>query len=194
MLYFYFESVTADCNLLSLLKSWICQILTQLPSKNQYWENPSIPIGARTTVVDLVHDFDMLLSYCGGRVYGVIDALNECEDFDELLKWLKDINQNSIHVSFLCTSHYLSGIARLTSSISGEAFAIPNEHLLSDIKIYLEERLSNDTKLQRWPLSLRNEVRDSLIRNARDGVYVLQSSLRKRKAYLNKVPMGGLPT
>jgi len=176
VLYFYFDSTTKHCNLPSLFKSWICQILTQLPSNKVQWDNPSNVIGAKTTVDDLFFDFRRLLSYCDGTVYGIIDALNECEDLEELLDWLKVINETQNHVRFLCTSHYLADIEDFTRDMFGEAFAIPNEQLLYDISIYLEERLSSDTKLKKWDPSLRKEVCDSIIMNAKDGVYVLRSS------------------
>lgn len=100
-------------------------------------------------------------------VYIVIDALDECEQGEEVLRWIQELLESKhgrLHllISSRQDHHFRSAFERLTTSILA-----PNEHTFEeDIQLYIREQLSTDPGMMRWPSSVQKTIEQSLITNA----------------------------
>lgn len=118
---------------------------------------------------------EVLESFRG--VYIVIDALDECEQGKEVLRWIKELvecKHGRLHllISSRQDRHFRNSFESLTTSI----LAL-NEHTFEeDIQLYIREQLSTDPRMMRWPSSVQKTIEQSLIANA-GGLWVAFKAL-----------------
>ena len=100
-------------------------------------------------------------------VYVVIDALDECEQGEEVLQWIQELVESKdgrLHllVSSRQDHHFRSAFKPPTTSI----LALDEYTFGKDIQLYIREQLSTDPRMMRWPPSVQNDIEQSLIANA----------------------------
>ncbi|KAI9770356.1 MAG: hypothetical protein M1839_003233 [Geoglossum umbratile] len=101
------------------------------------------------------------------RTYLIIDALDECSQREELLKVLSSIyRQCSEHVNILVTSRKEYDIELAFDSLASSSIGIQQSVVDADIRIHVKTCLVEDAKLRRWPLAVKKEMEDALVRGA----------------------------
>ena len=105
-------------------------------------------------------------------VYILIDALDECKDRDELLGWigdLKDLKLDNLHL--LATSRKERDIDEVLQPLATYQLSVQNVTVDADIRLYIQDKISNDPRLKKWPLSVKREIEDALTEGAK-GMYI----------------------
>ncbi|MDI1486542.1 MAG: hypothetical protein OHK93_005773 [Ramalina farinacea] len=100
-------------------------------------------------------------------VYIVIDALDECEQNEEVLRWIEGLlekKNDQLHVLVSSRQDYhfqleLERLASLMLKLDQQTFA-------KDIETYIHERLSTDPRMKKWPSDVRDDIKQSLVSNA----------------------------
>ena len=101
------------------------------------------------------------------HVYIMIDALDECEDVDELLGFIKTMTtweHKAHHV--LVTSRKEKEIEDSLGITTIDQICIQSGLIDPDIRTYLGEKLLHDVRLNRWPKAVQHEIEDSLMDRA----------------------------
>jgi len=96
----------------------------------------------------------------------IIDALDECSDRQELLSFINGIidwKVGKLHI--LATSRKETDISEVLDPLITEQISIQNL-VNADIRLYVQERLRNDTKLKKWPDKIRMEIETTLMDGA----------------------------
>lgn len=118
---------------------------------------------------------EVLKSFRG--VYIVIDALDECEQGEEVLRWITELVESKggrLHllVSSRQNQQFRSTFENLTTSI----LTLNECTFEKDIQLYIREQLNTDPRMMRWPSSVQNTVEQSLVVNA-GGLWVTLEAL-----------------
>ena len=100
-------------------------------------------------------------------VHIVIDALDECEQNEEVLRWIEGLlekKHDRLHVLVSSRQDYhfqleLERLASLMLKLDQQTFA-------KDIEIYIHERLGTDPRMKKWPSDVRDDIKQSLVSNA----------------------------
>ena len=100
-------------------------------------------------------------------VYIVIDALDECEQNEEVLRWIEGFLENKngrfhVLVSSRQDLHFQLEVERVASLI----LRLDQRTFDNDIKVYIHERLSTDPRMMKWPTDVREDIKQSLVSNA----------------------------
>jgi ankyrin repeat protein len=115
---------------------------------------------------DLLDILQDIIKECSD-VYIVLDALDECLDLEELLKILETIvspESDSLHI-FLASRSMAEISAALESKLTHIVKAEVKD-LNEDIQSVVKSRLETHSKLRKWPVDLRVEIYNSLIKGA----------------------------
>ena len=134
--------------------------LLQLAHSQSQSEQKQPTVNDMTTVLR-----QMLKSF--STTYILLDALDECtdrEDFLHFIEVLMSWNISSLHM--LATSRKENDIATSLDPLVTSQLCIQNELVDADIRVLVLERLSNDTKLKRWPVSVQKEIESTLMKGA----------------------------
>lgn len=168
--YYYFNFQTKEeQQFVNLLRSIVLQLACQCPALptsvgNLEWEfkrsSPTFSVEYLTSIFrELFSSFR--------DVYVVVDALDECEQTDEALRWIQDVVQNKDGKLHLAVSsrqdqrfrNALEPYAMSTINLNESTFVM-------DIQLYIRARLSADPRMQKWPPNVRDDVERSLLANA----------------------------
>ena len=87
------------------------------------------------------------------KTFIVMDALDECEDRQELLKFVENaIGWKSQKLNVVMTSRKLKELEDFFDAEIGERsrLSIQNEKVDEDIRSYVHGKLQNDTRFERW--------------------------------------------
>ena len=132
----------------------------------------------------------------------IADALDECSEADraKVLSMFKGVlSIDGVDVRILVTSRSTTGVAQQGwhEAVQISDVVIPRQSADEDILIHINDRLQNDEELKKWPLSLRNDIREALMKNAA-GMFrwadcQLQAIRRCRKPSEVKKALGSLP-
>ncbi|KAE9369004.1 hypothetical protein N431DRAFT_415792, partial [Stipitochalara longipes BDJ] len=102
------------------------------------------------------------------RVYIIIDALDESQDrrsiLDLLIKFVTDKDFEKI--SLLVSSREERNIHHAFNGLC-TSMSLSNPQVDEDIRVYIENHLQIDRKLSRWTDSLKNDIRDALVKGAK---------------------------
>lgn len=110
-----------------------------------------------------------------GDVFIVADALDECPKNgnlrEELLELIKDMNtRSSSNIHLLVTSRPESDIEELLQSLSTtRVIPIQGSPIDADIKSYICNEISSDSKLKKFPIEEQKKIEKRLIAGA-DGM------------------------
>ena len=172
VLYFYFDFNDAEKQRHEkMIRSVICQLSKHCADSVLQDLYSSCSDGSRQpteeTLLNTIHH--MIASL--GDTYIILDALDECEDRDELLTDLEEImswEDANLHV--LATSRREQDIdARLTSlSNEQKRINIQSSVVNADIRTYIHDRLQIDRKLKRWQKDpkVQQEIENTLMKKA----------------------------
>lgn len=176
--YFYFDFNEDDKKKVSkCIRSLIVQLASQIPSGLQ--EIRALHAKCRdgqlqpqdaallTVLSQLIQKSD--------NVYIVFDALDECDDYQELLDLIETFiqrHQNCLHL--LATSRRERELEERLQPFITEEVPIQAASVDIDINIYVEDLLKNDTRLRKWPADVRNEIRRTIAEKA-NGMYACNS-------------------
>jgi hypothetical protein len=98
--------------------------------------------------------------------YIVLDALEECEDMDELLRLIQEIHGfGSIHL--LATSRDELDITDVMASLDPIRVLMHDSHIQDDIQLHIHRTLYYDKPYQKWSAEVKEEVEVTLINGAR---------------------------
>lgn len=173
--YYYFDlNRKATCAVDGLIRS----ILGQLASKDDrcydhlsdFWDecNGGMRQPTFSELVRVVNDMFIILR--DSYVYVIVDGLDECAELDRLTSTLQSIVKASRRIG--CTHRYLflsrkrktlqDNLAPLTPTI----LHVKGPPIEADIKRFVAARLANDAWWGRWPISVRNNVLETLTSKA----------------------------
>jgi len=142
---------------------------------------------------DIVHDLELLYQKCSsgqqqpaedvihslfrkaiahpGEKYIILDALDECTDREELLTFLRElVSSKPRDLRILATSRLEKDIKGELSSVTNHNINIQSAIVDADIRVYIRDRMATDTKLNKWPDSVQNEIMTALMEKA-GGMY-----------------------
>jgi Cdc6-like AAA superfamily ATPase len=172
--YFYFKAdditkSTSEGMLRSLLKQLFDRGKRSSEAMMRMFEEK----GQQTPVSQLLSTFvDITFEF--GHVYIVLDALDECQDLDDLFDTIEEINKRAgtnIHILFTSRDtkdikEFADGMESNTSSIKLSASVVKQ-----DIRTYIRDRLRTDRALKRWRShpKVQEQIEDSLIEKS-DGM------------------------
>jgi hypothetical protein len=105
------------------------------------------------------------------QTYIVIDALNECSECEELMKFIEVVyGWESAQLHIFATSRQLPEIEETIRDRATDCICLQESNTMQDITMLVQQRLDSDRRLQKWPLHVRAEIQDSLIKGA-GGMY-----------------------
>lgn len=88
--------------------------------------------------------------------YILLDALDECTDWKDLLEFIEALvgwNISTLHL--LATSRRENDIATSLEPLVTYQLCIQSALVDADIRVHILERLSNDPKLKRWSIQVQ---------------------------------------
>ena len=101
----------------------------------------------------------------------IVDALDECQEREELLLLLKNLCSWGIEkVHVLSTSRRERDIEETLASLVTSEICLQSDLVNVDIRTYLSEQLKKDSKLRRWSPNVQREIEDTLM-NGAHGMY-----------------------
>jgi hypothetical protein len=113
-------------------------------------------INVLSVIIDGFHD-----------VYIIFDALDECEDQDELVSLIEEITDwklGNLHI--LVTSRREQYLEECLESKVSCKIDLHSDLVDADIRTYLRESIPTDPKLKKWPPNVQMEIEASLVQNA----------------------------
>ena len=117
------------------------------------------------------------------HLYLVFDAMDECEDFEQIqraLQIFKKISKASLgNIHLLATSRYLPEIEDCFDGRDASCINFEIDKVNHDIRQYVRAVFSGDPRLSRWPSPMQREVETELMAKAQ-GMYVSTISLNSR--------------
>jgi hypothetical protein len=191
VLYYYFdfreaEKRTVDKMILSLIRQLCLQSeQTHVDVEKLF---ASCSKGLRRPSTDtLVSSLSSMLRATGFRdVYIILDALDECDETEELLEALTMLRKHqSDHTHILATSRNEKAIRDGLEPLDPVAVSIESSLVDDDIDTYLTAHLHKDRWWLKWSEEVRREVKDELSTKAKGmfrWVHCQLESLRKAKS------------
>lgn len=95
--------------------------------------------------------------------YIIIDALDECADREELIQVIEEMNGwkfRNLHL--LVTSRKERDISDSFDTLNPKEVGIQSALVDADLKIYIQDKLTTDPKLRKWPAEVRDEIQQAL--------------------------------
>ncbi|CAO2649247.1 Nn.00g066320.m01.CDS01 [Neocucurbitaria sp. VM-36] len=105
-----------------------------------------------------------LLSF--GHVYLVFDALDECEELDQLTEFISDLGSCSDRVHLLVTSRNENCLRGLQTDAISIDINLENEDVRVDLRNFIQENVSGDEELGQWSTDVQLEIIETLIDGA----------------------------
>jgi hypothetical protein len=105
-------------------------------------------------------------------VYIALDALDECAERKELLKWIKDMTswrKGKLHL--LGTSRPVEDIAKYLRSLDPDHVCMMEDLVTYDIEKYIVSILHRDDAFEDWDGEVKATIKNKLLENA-GGMYV----------------------
>ena len=175
--YFYFDSNNAskrrpDSIVKSLLTQLSAEHLPAFEILKEYHASATRKSyfgpfqGEHLTTDSLLEIFKPVLE-AFGRVFIIIDALDECIHLDELVKFIDKLTSWKIApLSLLATSRQHKLIEEMMNSLGATQVILDSSTVGTDIQTYVDETVTKDPYFKRWPHELRLEIRRDLINGA----------------------------
>jgi hypothetical protein len=108
-----------------------------------------------------------------GDVYIVLDALDECTERKDLLKWIKQMTswkRSKLHL--LTTSRPEEDIAKHLRLLDPDYVYIKQNLVTHDIEMYIDCILDGDDSFEQWGDKIKAIIKNTLLENA-GGMYAL---------------------
>jgi NACHT domain len=181
--YFFFDGRDGQKNLQqvdSLIRSLIRQfsatyggvptVLTKLYHSCHDGGSPPSVESLRATLLLILEAFD--------EVFIILDALDECAERKELLKWIKHMTswrKGKLHL--LGTSRPVEDIAKYLRSLDPNHVYMMEDLITYDIERYIDSILHEDDAFEHWDSEVKATIKKKLLKNA-GGMYVCQSEIK----------------
>jgi len=165
--YFYFDFRNPrKLHLIDLLKSLVSQlsdcsadtlrILQSLYSKHQDGRTQPSSIAVAFALQDILT--------VGKRTHIIVDALDECEEREELLRWLEKLAKSALPtVRVFCTSRRERNLEETLEDIATTIIDFDKSLVDNDVYIYLKGQLRSDKRLSKWRPEVQKEIEDKLM-------------------------------
>jgi hypothetical protein len=169
--YFYFNFQNrAEQQFINLLRSLILQLSCQCQKL------PACVEGLRQELRYQRGQSSMASSYLIGilkdvrlefrDVYIVIDALDECEQYEELVEWVEELaNAKDSIVHLFLSSRQTQQFRDLMGPLATAAISVNDSTPANDIQLHIREQLKSDPRMKKWPANLHDEIESTLMAN-----------------------------
>ena len=98
------------------------------------------------------------------HAYVILDALDECQEQEQLLKLIEKIyNLSSKNVSLFITSRKEPDIEAGLQSLAADQLSIQNAQVDGDIALHVREQLQKDPNLKSFPENIKDEIQTVLV-------------------------------
>jgi archaellum biogenesis ATPase FlaH len=125
--------------------------------------------GGAQPAVNLLQDTLILILEAFDDVYIVLDALDECAERKDLLKWIREITlMRKVKLHLLVTSRLEEDIAMHLRSLNTDHVYMDSEHVTGDIARYIDSILKEENQ---WSNDTKVIIKSTLLERAR-GMYV----------------------
>ncbi|SLM36361.1 P-loop containing nucleoside triphosphate hydrolase [Lasallia pustulata] len=161
--FYYFDITDREKQKVSsLLRSILGQLCTQMAAVPETVSalHKTYKLGSHIPQQPLIDTLDSILPQID-KPHVFIDALDECEDTDQLLKAIKKLHGN---LQILVTSQKQSKLSDTLQGIATE-ISIQSEVIDRDIGLHVQESLK-DGKLRQWK---NHPIKDKIINTLQDG-------------------------
>lgn len=167
--YFYFDHMDQQkqdvTNLLSSIIAQLSRGISTIPLSVRMLLALHRANLRQPSVNELIATLLSVLRDCG-PCYIIIDALDECAERVSLLDTLSQLagaGEEKLHI--LMTTRHEPGINE-ELPIATEMVAIRYSMVNEDIRLFVQNRLCQDSRLSRWPDSLKSVIETSLVEGA----------------------------
>ena len=106
------------------------------------------------------------------KIYLVLDALDECQELDEVLGFIISIFTSwDINVKLLATTRKERNIDEALQPLKPIIINLQDDLITDDIQVYVTNRLTTNLRLKRWCLdpNIKSEIESTLVMGA-DGM------------------------
>jgi predicted DNA-binding protein len=169
--YFYFNFQNREeQQFVNLLRSMILQLSCQcqkFPScvENLYHrlqyrhDQPSLTSSYLTSIVQkLIREFE--------DVFLVLDALDECEQYEESLEWVQELAIAKDGILHLLVSSRQTQVFRsILEPIATDLVSVNEFTPAKDIQLHIREQLKSDSRMKKWPSDLQDQIESTLMAN-----------------------------
>lgn len=172
--YFYFDFNESEkqnaTSFVATLIAQLCNHVVDLPERlKELYE--TCDNGKRVATLDNLQATLFVVAQNFGDVFIVADALDECPNGiirEELLELIKDMStRSSSNIHLLVTSRLESDIEELLLSLSTtRVIPIQGSPLEADIKSYICNEISSNSKLKKIPIEEQKKIEKRLIAGA----------------------------
>ncbi len=101
------------------------------------------------------------------QAYIILDALDECPERNDLLKFLEDeAKWKPALLKVLAASRPLPDIKDALDNVGAQHVALGSELLDDDIKTHVHFRILREKSLNKWPSSVKEEIEKRLTEGA----------------------------
>ncbi|KAF8337718.1 hypothetical protein F5887DRAFT_1137875 [Amanita rubescens] len=172
--YFYFDindkaKQTSESLLSSLTLSFTAKSKNYLLMEQLYEQHDQLH---KPTEDELLHLLMRLLS-CFKHAYMIIDAMDECDDYDQLfdqvIRVIHEWQLPQLHL--LVSSRRVQEIIVIMGEYTLAEISLSAGLVQSDIISYINSVVGKDHRLRKWGHKVQQDVKNALIRGA-NGMYV----------------------
>ena len=174
LLYYYFDF--NDCqkqNVSGCISSLLLQLAFVMDDFQKLWLlYMACDLGRRQPRVNEMEKMLRSALEALPRVYMVLDALDECQELDELLSFIVTACTSwDIDVKFLVTSRKERNVDEALQNLDPIAIDLRDELITQDIQVYVKRRLDTSSRLKKWCSDprIKSEIEHTLISGA-DGM------------------------
>ncbi|KAJ4245002.1 hypothetical protein NW762_014208 [Fusarium torreyae] len=149
----------------SLIRWLLCQIFRKVDAIPQSasdifnsGQEPDLEV-LESMLKEILHQFE--------RVFVMVDAIDESKPYEHLLALLQEFITNDEYrkIQLFTTSRQYSTIRQTMTDFS-ESLSLSNTWVQEDIRQYVSAHIDRNKAFHRWPIGLRNNVRDRLSASA----------------------------
>ena len=195
--YFYFDFNDDNKRKVSAcIRSLVMQLAAQVPEglqtvKSLYLNSENGQMQPREAAI--LPALDHMIQRTE-HAYIILDTLDESDGHEELLDLIEGLaekHKNRLHI--LATSRRERVLEERLKPIITAEIDITSAPVDEDIALFVDGRLQTDSRLSKWPIPIRNEIKDVISQKAH-GMYghpILSHSIVLTHSL--QVPMGVLP-
>jgi hypothetical protein len=174
VVYFYFDfkdSVKQATE--SMMRSVAVQLETSLlhnkvsPALEQVYSNCQKTGSGRNPTLDEVTDLIIALSAFAPKFYIILDALDECQNREELLEAITTLKNSAVNAKLFVTSRQEQDIIECLTEDDFTPVTILEDSIKHDIGLYVSSILRNDIHLRRLPEELKRHIQNTLTAGAK---------------------------
>ena len=174
MAFFYFDvndkaKQTSRSALSSLVLGLTAKSHNYLPLERLYIKHDKLYLPTEDELLNVLKE----LLYSFHQTYIVIDALDECDDYDWLFGQVIQVlhSWDVSHLHILVTSRKEQHIVNTMQGCATTEICLVSELVGSDITSYVHSAVGKDPRMRRWGQTVQQDVMDALISGA-NGLYV----------------------